>query len=351
MKKETIQFPDLELRAGDSDEGVVEGYIAVWGTVDSYMSEFQRGSFAKTISERGNRIKLLFNHNEESVIGKVIEIREDDTGVFVRAKVTMAVQQANDVLALIKDNVIDTFSFGFRAVKQTFRSGVRVITEVKLYEVSPVVFEANENAVITGVRKDEDRSTDFDTTLSFNQLHSARYDLTSAIANTLDDIFYSFAYDEMSTAEAMSATNDALTKFSALYSDYTERLINAVGERSEALGNPIAEAMIKEFAGKSADEVASTTSLTTDEVIALRAGRVVASDNLPENIGSAIQQVRNEVVNSLCSELRSGSYNAAEMERMTGIIEQTLYPKGKDDDLIASLRKFSSNLKTTQEKI
>jgi len=345
MKKELVQFPGLELRAGE-DEGIVEGYIAVWGTVDSYMSEFQRGSFAKTIEERGNRIKLLFNHNEESVIGKVVEIREDDNGVFVRARITRAVQQANDVFELIKDDVIDTFSFGFRAIKQTFRAGVRVITEVKLYEVSPVVFEANENAVITDVRRDK-RATDFDESLSSIQLFSERNDLIGAINVTLEDVFYDFLYGDSSAGDALQQTNDTLVKFSALYSDFTERLINTLSERNDIdFTNPVAKAMANEFSGKSVDEVASTTSLTADEVRALRAGRVVASDNLPDNIGKAAQQVRNEAVDTLCSELRDGGYNTAEMERIAGIIDQSLSPKGEVDNLITDLRNFRINLET-----
>lgn len=140
-----------------ASEGIIEGYAAVWGTVDSYDSMFEKGAFAKTISERGQRIKLLWNHDSDTVIGRVTELREDEKGLFVRAQITMGVEKARDVFELIKDGAIDTFSFGFRTIKDEWGDkGIRLIKEVALYEVSPVTFEANPSAVITGTRSSID---------------------------------------------------------------------------------------------------------------------------------------------------------------------------------------------------
>ena len=55
-KREFSGLKGIEVRA-DEDAGVFSGYIAVWDTVDSHNSRFVRGSFKKTIEERGHRIR------------------------------------------------------------------------------------------------------------------------------------------------------------------------------------------------------------------------------------------------------------------------------------------------------
>lgn len=140
-----------EIRAVN-DEGVFEGYIAVWGSTDAYNSRFAKGAFKKTLQERGDKIKVFYNH--EQLVGRSLEIREDDYGVFVRGKINLEVPAGQEAFAFMKDGTLDGLSFGFRAIKQRYVEGVREITEVKLYEYGPVVFPANDDAAITDVRND-----------------------------------------------------------------------------------------------------------------------------------------------------------------------------------------------------
>lgn len=120
----------------DNDEWTFKGYIVTWNTIDDYNSIFKKGSFKKTISERGDRIKILWNNKE--LIGKVIEIFEDSKGVFVMAK---GVTLSGDVYEHLEAGAIDTLSFGFIVLQKNMRKdGVFEITEVKLYEFFPVIF-------------------------------------------------------------------------------------------------------------------------------------------------------------------------------------------------------------------
>ena len=114
-----------EIRA--DGEGTFEGYIAVWDTVDSYQSTFKRGAFKKTIQERFDKIKILWNHDSDEVIGKVTDIREDDHGVFVQGQLVTTVVRAAEVFELLKASAIDTLSFGFRTVTEKWEDGVRAI--------------------------------------------------------------------------------------------------------------------------------------------------------------------------------------------------------------------------------
>src|SRR5574340_848001 len=59
-----LEFRSSELRAA-AEEGVIEGYIAKWGQVDSYGTVFDKGAFTKTLRERANKVRALWNHEDE----------------------------------------------------------------------------------------------------------------------------------------------------------------------------------------------------------------------------------------------------------------------------------------------
>lgn len=345
MKKEYRSIAGSEFRASDEGEGIIEGYVAVWNTVDSYNSTFQRGAFTKTISERGSRVKLLWNHKEE-VIGKVLELREDDHGVFVRAKLTLAVAKAAEIYALIRDEAIDTFSFGFRTIKDKWIGAVRHITEVALFEVSPVIFEANENAVITGVRAmpsidDEKRSQEYHETFGRIELARRRYVIMDALHVTLDDVLYGEDDPEMLRAKTL----DVLTKFSAMYQLYIEDLITAAGEQRSAIGDNLVLAFRKHLADLeiTPEQFAATTEFNIDEVRALLRGNPEVAQAkvalLPEEVRTALAQKRAERLELLCSELRAG-ISEAERDRIDGLLN----PPVAVDPLLDHLRKFRESL-------
>jgi len=58
-------------------------------------------------------------------------------------------------LTLMKDGVITKMSIGYQTIKEKTIDGIRHLQEIKLYDVSPVVFAANTEAVITGVKEIE----------------------------------------------------------------------------------------------------------------------------------------------------------------------------------------------------
>ena len=353
---------NFEIRAdGQTGEGIVEGYVTVWNTVDDYRSTFQRGAFSKTIQERGGRIKVLWNHTDE-VIGKLLEIREDDKGLFTKIKLIEGVQRGRETYELIKAGAIDTFSFGFRTIKDKYEQGVRVITEAALMEVSPVIFEANSNAVVTDVRKKENeqagnpedtRATDFSETDSAIELQGRRYRLLRSLDETLFDILYN---PDVPTEELVGMTDKALSDFSSAYLDWTQEAAFAMsGEemRSRDLleRNELAQAFdnLIERRGESLEELAAATSLTISEVRALREGKtIVAYDKLleiDEKVFAAHQQIRSGAVESLCSELRAG-INSAEAKRITALCEKSIAKRDEGfTGAVDILSKFTKSLK------
>ena len=160
------------LERADPTEGdglTLEGYGAVFDTptrIDSWEGTFDevisRGAFAKTIKERTPVVQ--FDHGHHPLVGSIPigvpeVIREDAHGLFIRAKLhdNWLIEPVRDA---IRDGSITGMSFRFSVVKESEDSSgdlpLRTITEVKLYEVGPVVFPAYESTSV-GVRSVADQ--------------------------------------------------------------------------------------------------------------------------------------------------------------------------------------------------
>jgi HK97 family phage prohead protease len=140
-----------------SDDGLtIEGYASTFGgDPDSYGDIVDPGAFKKTIKERFPKgsIKMLWQHREP--LGMPITLSEDSKGLQFEGRITDT-QFGRDCLAYIRDGVVNTMSIGYSTIKHEIDDSgddeIRHLKEVKLYEISPVTFPANENATITGVK-------------------------------------------------------------------------------------------------------------------------------------------------------------------------------------------------------
>jgi len=158
MERKTVKF---EVKDIDEEQGVFTGYAATFSKVpDSYGDVIESGAFSKTIQEGASRIKILWNHNVDEPIGKPLEITEDERGLLVKGKLSLGVQRAREVLALMKDGVINEMSIGYETVKSDVLTGVRHLKELRLWDTSPVTFAANPEAQITSVKAIEELKAD-----------------------------------------------------------------------------------------------------------------------------------------------------------------------------------------------
>lgn len=149
---------DLEVRsAGDGRtiHGIVVPFDHVARVSDggpSYDEAFQRGAFAKTIVERGDRVKLLSQHaSRTNPLGKALTLREDAAGLYGEFYVSRTTA-GDEALELVRDGALDSFSVGFAPVKHEKRGRVTWRTEVALREASLVTFPAYDGALVGGVR-------------------------------------------------------------------------------------------------------------------------------------------------------------------------------------------------------
>ena len=104
------------LESADENTGEFSGYAAVFGNVDSGGDVIEKGAFAKTIVEDFARIKILSQHNSYDLpIGKPLELREDEKGLYIRGKISDT-QTGRDIRTLLKDGVLAELSIGYDAV-------------------------------------------------------------------------------------------------------------------------------------------------------------------------------------------------------------------------------------------
>jgi HK97 family phage prohead protease len=167
---ERVCHADLSIR---SDGRTVYGIVMPYGVETRvndgrgpYTEVFHRGAFAKTIRERGDRIKLNVNHDKyhQLPIGRAITFNEDAKGLHGEFRVS-STEAGDEALTLIRDGVADSFSAGFHPVipgpnDPIPRNGLVERLEAKLDHVALVAFPAYEGARVGGVRFDFDQFWD-----------------------------------------------------------------------------------------------------------------------------------------------------------------------------------------------
>lgn len=190
---------DVEFRLSDDVTGdgrTLEGYAAVFEQETSikdffgtYSETITPGAFRKTLRDRRGKVVCQFNHGRDSRTGSVpigvfTELREDDEGLFTKARLFRndAVEPVREAIA---EGAINGMSFTFRVVRDEWRDAEgeqvaadevqslltdpgdrgplrRSLKEIHLLEAGPVVYPAYEGTSV-GVRSvaelnDEDRA-------------------------------------------------------------------------------------------------------------------------------------------------------------------------------------------------
>lgn len=153
----------------DTDAGTIfSGYASVFGVlVDAHIpTVILPGAFARTIVSNRHRIKVLWQHEQNAPIGKVLELREDSHGLFLKAQLSTT-ERALEAGQLLRDGIISEMSIGFNPVASHNalfgKEYVRYITEVELFEISLVTFAANRDALVSDVNG----RTNFDAAMAF----------------------------------------------------------------------------------------------------------------------------------------------------------------------------------------
>lgn len=158
MTLERLVIP-CEMKSIDESSRAFEGYGSVFGELDSYADVVAPGAFKRTLREwkaKKRAPALLWQHDTAQPIGVYEEMREDDTGLYVRGRLSDT-QLGREAYTLLKDGALSGLSIGFQTLKSKIDEGrgIRTLTEINLWEVSLVTFPANDAARVTGVKSFE----------------------------------------------------------------------------------------------------------------------------------------------------------------------------------------------------
>lgn len=156
----------------DEKQGIVTGYFSRFNNVDSDGDIIRPGAFTKTIREQGPksqqpRIKHLLNHDPSQPLGKLLNLKEDATGLVYESQIGTH-SLGRDFIKMVESGLITEHSIGFRIMKRNQMQpyedymknpgkGFYEITEVKLMEGSSLTaWGANPLTPLTGLKSELD---------------------------------------------------------------------------------------------------------------------------------------------------------------------------------------------------
>jgi HK97 family phage prohead protease len=144
-----VNVTDFEVRE-TSDGMQFEGYASVFNSRSENLGGFTEfvapGAFTRSLKSR-NDVKLLWNHDAGQVLGstraKSMTLVEDERGLKVTATLPNT-SLGRDTAELIRTGIIDSMSFGFNVIKDSWNNegNERTLHSVRLFEVSIVAFPA-----------------------------------------------------------------------------------------------------------------------------------------------------------------------------------------------------------------
>jgi hypothetical protein len=144
----------------DAKARTFEGYAVVWGSKNTYSEVFQKGAFTRTLAEwraKSARPSFYLNHDWDLQIGVWLDMREDETGLFVRGEYLESAW-GDHALALVRKKICTGLSIGFVLDdyevenEQDWENRTVIVKEVTLYEVSQVERPSDKAAGVTAVR-------------------------------------------------------------------------------------------------------------------------------------------------------------------------------------------------------
>ena len=147
FEKKTFPFDVKKL----DENGIFEGYAAIFGKPDAMGETIEKGAFEKTLKEK-DFFPMCWYHNPTDPIG-IAYLMEDAKGLKLKGELNLNVQSAREKYELMKQKAIRGLSFGFKTIKDIWQGPNRFIKEVKLYEVSPCTFQAHPQALISAVKQ------------------------------------------------------------------------------------------------------------------------------------------------------------------------------------------------------
>jgi HK97 family phage prohead protease len=173
-----IQYKTFAFKAdtGLTETNTFSGYASAFNIADAMGEIVMPGAFKNTLPDFLDSGIVCWQHDWSTPIGRPVEAREDSTGLYVKAKVSET-DAGREAMTLMRDGVIRRMSIGYKvngyrvlseqeaiellgkdgyitAMRDVppWSEGLTALTDLTLFEFSPVSVPANRSAVITAVK-------------------------------------------------------------------------------------------------------------------------------------------------------------------------------------------------------
>jgi HK97 family phage prohead protease/HK97 family phage major capsid protein len=180
VKNKVIYFNSrFTTKAADQeDDGItIEGYAST-NDVDRVGDVVPTSVWEKGLVNYLKNPIILAYHNHQMPVGKMVEHRVDERGLWIKATISDA---ADNVYKLVKKGILSAFSIGFRVKDAEYNSAAEVflIKDLELHEISVVSIPANQNTLFS-------LSKAFDSAEEF-ELFKQQFAVSDQSAKGLDD--------------------------------------------------------------------------------------------------------------------------------------------------------------------
>ena len=152
MKME-LRVAQSKLDANFDGSLTVSGYVnrtgqysEILGVTKRFKEKISKGAFSRAIKNADKDIDFLAEHDSKKILASTrngsLQLREDEQGLFMTATIAPT-SWGKDAYTLVESRIYQNMSFGFRTIKDSWRTienGLyeRTIEELELFEVSVV---------------------------------------------------------------------------------------------------------------------------------------------------------------------------------------------------------------------
>lgn len=219
-----------------SPEGVISGYLSTYNQIDSDNTYMMAGCFDESLKkfEADPYLPLLWQHDRWSVIGRWIELKSDEHGLFGKAQLTLDDPLAKNALVHLMDGSIRGLSIGFMANREDFlfdkKSGAYGIKDADLMECSVVTFPANKGARVTNVKCEdsmnkENNPVDNEKDPEFVDMEAFRKEMSKTITDTVNTELEAIKKEISSLKNPvnMAANEDKNTAYEKQFRNYIQK--------------------------------------------------------------------------------------------------------------------------------
>jgi len=147
LSGELVVKSELPSASDTVDSITIEGYAST-NDIDRHGDVVPAVVWEKGMQNYLKNPVVLAYHKHDEPVGRMVEHRIDDKGLFIKARISAA---AEDVFNLVKDGVLTAFSIGFRIMDAEYNTAAEVfmVKELELHEISVVSVPANQNTIFS----------------------------------------------------------------------------------------------------------------------------------------------------------------------------------------------------------